>query len=106
MTRTQTPLRAKLIRLADRRFSRVSTGNCARKDSFTARDCLMCALAIFDFKMPSMLKFEEAAADEPLASNLASMYGVTHVPSDSTLRRRLDEVDPTCVHGVLRQTLG
>lgn len=107
MTRNQAPLRTRLIALADKRFSRVTTGDCKRSDSYRIRDCLMCALAIFDFKMPSMLKFDQATAPGlPLAKNLDALYGVAQAPSDTTLRRRLDAVDPACVHAVLRTTFG
>ncbi len=62
----------------------------------TLADNLMCGLALFAFKYPSMLQFDErhrrAAADPVLQHNLARLYGVETVPSDSSLRRRLDRV--------------
>ena len=56
-------------------------------------DCL--GLAVFGMKYPSLLKFDEAAHyNEAVLSNLATLYGVGRVPSDTAMRERLDEVDP------------
>ncbi len=55
-------------------------------------DCLMSGMAIFGLKYPSLLQFEQD--NQAVASNLRSLYGNTHLPSDTCLRERLDEVDP------------
>lgn len=58
-------------------------------------DCLMSGLAMFGMKYASLLKFDEAVrADEVVRSNLATLYGVERVPSDTAMRERLDEVCP------------
>ena len=58
-------------------------------------DCLMSGLAVFGMKYPSLLKFDEAVRyNEAVLSNLATLYGVGRVPSDTAMRERLDEVDP------------
>ena len=93
---------AKLLELADRKFSEVTTGDSSRADGYSARDCLMAGLAIFGFKMPSMLEFDESCGPgQPLEGNVKRLYGLSRVPSDTTLRRRLDNIDPTCVHELL-----
>ena len=63
-------------------------------------DCLMSGLAIFGLKYASLLQFERDARGKALIrSNLKSLYAVGRAPSDTTLRERLDEVDP---HGLRR----
>ncbi len=55
----------------------------------------MSGLAVFSLKYPSLLEFDEAARDEelPVFRNLQNLFGVRQVPSDSGLRKRLDELD-------------
>ena len=64
----------------------------------------MCGLALFALKYPSMLQFDEqhrgAAADPALQHNLARLYRVATVPSDSSLRRRLERVSPLALQRV------
>lgn len=64
-------------------------------------DNLMAALAMFMFKYPSMLSFDDAVRggadggrDEVLIRNLRNLYGLSHVPCDTSMRERLDPVDP------------
>ena len=106
--RPKRSMMSRLLELADDEFSQVTTGNCRRRTSYSARDCLMSGLAMFNFKFPSMLKFDEQARDdeEPLHTNLQRLYGLNRVPSDTTMRRRLDEIDPQCVHQTLLKTFG
>ena len=62
---------------------------------YSWQDCIMSGLAIFGFKQPSLLQFEKAKTSEPLIRrNLRTLYGVSKTPSDTTLRERLDRVDP------------
>jgi hypothetical protein len=63
--------------------------------TYTWKDCIMSGLAIFGFKMPSLLPFEKDKASEPwLRRNLRTLYGVEKAPSDTTMRERLDMVFP------------
>lgn len=52
-------------------------------------DALMSGLAVFSLKYPSLLAFEQRPED-----NLRSLYHIRDVPSDTHMRRMLDEVDP------------
>lgn len=62
---------------------------------YSWEDCIMSGLAIFGFKMPSLLQFEKSKSSEPLIRrNLRTLYGVKKAPSDTCLRERLDEVSP------------
>ena len=102
------PKMSRLIQFVDRVFSQVTTGNCRRTTAYTARDCLMSAVAMLLFKYKSMLKFDEATRsdEEPLHTNLKRLFGLKRVPSDTTMRHRLDDIDPQCVHRVLKSLFG
>ena len=58
-------------------------------------DCLMSGLAVFGLKFPSLLQFDESQEEAAVRYNLRTLYGVTHAPSDTAMRTRLDEVDPS-----------
>ena len=62
-------------------------------------DCLMSGVAMFSLKYPSLLRFDQdvRGLGEPSAreENLRSLFGVGRAPSDSRMRERLDEVDPS-----------
>jgi hypothetical protein len=71
--------------------------------SITLTDALMSGFALFALKEPSLLAFQDRIKD----SNLRSIYGIQHVPSDTQLRAILDPVDPEalrpCFTDVFRQ---
>ncbi len=57
----------------------------------------MSGLAIFGLKFPSLLKYDQYR--DVLDQNLRTLYHINRPPSDTYLRERLDELDPS----VLRQ---
>jgi|ERR1700733_511247 len=57
-------------------------------------DCLMSALALFGLKFPSLLEFDENRDDDVIKHNLKTLYHVGKAPDDTTMRQRLDKVDP------------
>lgn len=67
-----------------------------KHSNYSWEDCIMSGLAIFGFKLPSLLQFEKAKSTEPyIRRNLRTLYGVESAPSDTCLRERLDDVLPT-----------
>lgn len=62
---------------------------------YSVVDCLMCGMAIFGMKYPSLLKFEDdvRAEESLIRHNLTSLYQVEKAPCDTYLRERLDEVE-------------
>ena len=102
------PMVRQLIERVDSVFSQVTTGNCRRTTPYMALDCLMSGLAMLLFKFKSMLKFDEATRsdEEPLHTNLKRLFGLKRVPSDTTMRRRLDDIDPQCVNRILKSLFG
>ena len=66
-----------------------------KHSSYSWQDCIMSCLAIFGFKLPSLLQFETKKASEPfIRRNLRTLYKVDKAPSDTCLRERLDRLSP------------
>jgi len=66
-----------------------------KNTEYTWEDCIMSGLAVFGFKMPSLLQFEKDKAAEPfIRRNLRTLYGVDKAPSDTCMRERLDVISP------------
>lgn len=59
--------------------------------SFT--DVLMSGLAVFGLKFPSLLQYDQNR--KTLDLNLLNLYHIKHPPSDTYLRERLDELNPS-----------
>lgn len=73
-----------------------------RSKSITLTDCLMSVVAMFGLKFPSLLKFDEAKEELELKHNLRTLYHVEQAPSDTYMRERCDEVDPSEVRKVFK----
>jgi len=74
-----------------------------RQPEIPLADALMSGLAMFSLKYPSLLKFDEAYADEQtLRHNLTSLYGVERAPCDTQLRAIADPVEPEQLRGAFR----
>ncbi len=84
-----------------------------RTRGISLSDCLMSGLAVFSFKMPSLLQFDtrvRGGEDPVQARNLRTLFGVARAPSDTWMRERLDEVAPrdlrrcfTRIHSALQR---
>ena len=57
-------------------------------------DCLMSGLAVFGLKFPSLLQFDQGLDDDVIKHNLTTLYHVEQAPCDTSMRERLDKVDP------------
>lgn len=55
----------------------------------------MSGLAMFSLKFPSLLKFDENKAELEIKHNLRTLYNVEQTPSDTYMRERCDEVEPS-----------
>ncbi len=64
----------------------------------------MSVLAIFGFKCPSLLQFEEQQHTAPIIRrNLRTLYHVDKAPSDTRLRERLDQLPPSHLRRSFKQ---
>lgn len=77
-----------------------------RSSPYSWQDCLMSALAVFNLKFPSLLKFMDSQDKPFIRRNLRSLYGVTNVPSDTQLRERLDLLLPKQIRGPFKVIFG
>lgn len=62
------------------------------KVQHTLADTLMSAFAMFSLKDPSLLAFDERRFAEP--HNLKTIYGMSSIPCDTSMREILDGVNP------------
>jgi hypothetical protein len=85
-----------LLKFISNYFMTVEDKERKRSCHYSLKDCLMAGLAIFGLKYPSLLQFEkERKENEPLIGNLERLYNIDEVPCDTTLRERLDAVNPS-----------
>lgn len=83
-----------LIRIVRHGLHRETFPRC-EKSKYRWEDCILSGLALFGFKMPSLLQFEQMKSSEPIIRrNLRTLYGITEAPSDTCMRARLDQVLP------------
>lgn len=67
-------------------------------------DSLMSCLAVFHLKFPSLLQFEvQKESDTILGRNLRTLYHIENAPCDTTMREKLDVLDPNDVRGVFKR---
>lgn len=67
--------------------------------SFT--DVLMSALAVFGLKFPSLLNYDQRR--KTLDQNLRTLYHINRPPSDTYLRERLDELNPSFIRPAFKK---
>jgi hypothetical protein len=85
-----------LIAILRKQFSKIEDCRHQASIRFSLPDTLCAALAMFQFKFPSLLQFDEACqADEVLIGNLLRLYSLDEVASDTQMRSILDEVRPS-----------
>ena len=66
------------------------------KGKYSIPDCLMSAVAIFGLKYSSLLQYDDKVHGDILVeNNLKRLYQIKNIPSDTHLRTRLDDIDPS-----------
>jgi Transposase DDE domain len=66
-------------------------------------DCLMSCVAVFQLKYPSLLQFDKEHKEDPiLKGNLKRLYNVENPPSDTTMREKLDVIEPSDIRGIFK----
>jgi len=63
----------------------------------------MSGLAVFGLKFPSLLQFDRSLSEDTIRHNLGTLYGVDNAPSDTYLRERLEEIEPTDLRGAFTE---
>lgn len=67
------------------------------RSKISLADCLMSALAVFGLKFPSLLQFDQHCDEDIVRHNLQTLYQLANAPDDTTMRQRLDKVDPRTI---------
>jgi hypothetical protein len=90
---------------AHRYFSKELGDLSAKKRSSASNivDSLMSCAAMFSLKMPSLLEYDTQRYNEPIFANLKNLFHVQKPPSDTTIRERLDEIEPSQIRGVFKK---
>lgn len=60
---------------------------------YSLSDIVISNFAMMFFQDASMLQFQKKMQEEYHCSNLQNLFGVNNIPSDSTMRTRLDDID-------------
>jgi hypothetical protein len=91
----------KAVRLEFERGLKKQNSKEIKGSLFSNEDCLMSGLALFTFKFPSLLQFDGATRlDDGLGQNIKALFQLNHsAPSDTYMRERLDEIDPSVSRG-------
>jgi hypothetical protein len=65
------------------------------RSRFSNIDCLLSGLALFTFKFPSLLKFDQIRGQKnTFTTNLKNLFSLKDVPCDTYMRERLDLITP------------
>ena len=85
-----------LISTIFRHFQKIpDPRNLENKVSIPFTDVLMSGLAVFGLKFPSLLQYDQSR--KTFDQNLLNLYHINHLPSDTYLRERLDELNPSWI---------
>jgi hypothetical protein len=71
------------------------------KSTISFTDVLMSGLAVFGLKFPSLLQYDQNR--KILDQNLLNLYHINRPPSDTYLRERLDELEPSLVRPAFKK---
>jgi len=92
-----------LIATVRKQFSKIKDGRRQASISHSLPDTLCAALAMFQFKFPSLLQFDRICrTDSVRARNLRRLYSLEDVASDTEMRKILDPVKPSELRAAFR----
>lgn len=73
-------------------------------NAFSHIDCIMAGLAVFTFKFPSLLKFDEVRQNQTwVRKNLTQLFQIKATPCDTQMRKRLDTIPSTVMRPAFRK---
>ncbi len=91
-----------LVNIVYRLFKKIQDPQpSSRSTSISFTDILMSGLAVFGLKFPSLLKYDQQR--NILDNNLKTLYHIHSPPSDTYLRERLDELDPSFIRPAFKK---
>ena len=103
-SRGPNPLRFRaLLEVLAEQAGRIADTRQEGKVRFELADCYRSAFAMFYLQDPSLLAFQRRFQERVQRNNLAGVFGVAQIPSDSQLRDLLDGHDPAPLEAVFAQ---
>jgi hypothetical protein len=73
-----------------------------KKQEISTTDCIMSGFAVFSLKYPSLLRFDQHRAEDPIIKeNLKNLYGIENAPCDTQMRERLDGLNVSWIQEVI-----
>ena len=88
-----------LLRLIRQGFEKIKDHRLMNID-IPLPDALMSGFAMFSLKDPSLLAFDERRAKP---ENLRRIFGIRHIPSDTQMRKILDDVNPASIYPLFKK---
>jgi Transposase DDE domain len=76
----------------------------ANNISISLPDIFMSAVAVFQFKYPSLLCLDQGRTNKEV-SNLKTLFNLKKIPSDTCMREVLDEISPANIQGLFEKLL-
>lgn len=67
---------------------------------------ILSGLAIFSLKYPSLLQYDDDRSNPVRRHNLKSLFHIDEIPSDTTMRERLDELNPSELRPLYTEAFG
>lgn len=92
-----------LIQALHQTFTKIPDPKASKSKVISLTDCLMSCFAVFSLKWPSLLRYEEEKKNVAVLKNLQSLYRVSSPPSDTYMRERLDEIDPSLLRPAFKK---
>ena len=76
-----------------------------REDAYRMADIVLSAFSLFFMGSPSFLAYQRRLEEGQGRSNCQTLFGITRIPTDATIRQMLDGAPPEAFDGLFRQTL-
>ena len=74
-----------------------------KSNAISIVDCLLSACAVFSLKFSSLLKYNDSRDDKTMLNNFKNLFHIEQPPSDTTMRERLDDINPEDVRGAFKK---
>jgi hypothetical protein len=92
-----------MVELLSTTVDEIEDPRAAAQLTYPLHDTVLSGFALMFFQHPSLLQFQRAMQQKRRRCNLATIFGVHDVPSDTQMREILDRVDPEVLRALLPQ---
>ncbi|MBW4091559.1 MAG: hypothetical protein HIU82_10675 [Proteobacteria bacterium] len=76
-----------------------------REDAYRIADIVVSAFSLFFVGSPSFLAYQRRLEEGQGRSNCQTLFGITRIPTDATIRQMLDGAPPGAFDALFRQAL-